>query len=459
MDECSNLRTIQASGGGSIQGKFGVLEDYEFAASGSGSYEVVPPDSSDCARDIAARLEGACRICRESESACESTVQQVLDTPTQYCTACGDNLCGGDETPANCPQDCADACGNGTCEGTESFQSCPADCSQSGCGDGQCAPGENPVNCPIDCGTACGDGRCAGDESPSSCPQDCDQGVCGDARCNFGETAENCRQDCGGGCGNGACEGSESGFTCPQDCGGCTPNTSTCQGSAVLACNADGASTTARACGAGSFCRDGVCHASDPQSGQEEAEAQLLGFWDVSLTLRTDADEEAVEAEYTLEIFQVSPPTNQFGVWNWKGALKPAALCAVEAADRAQGGPCQRFEPTLLGTCSGVSCTPSGAEEGVQGTWSAIDGVLALGESPRAEGHMYAFNANEGYLALRANVYGAGQVVNDRLLPAECAGVWCTWSLTPAAGTTLAERFGTLRGDGWSLEMSKITGR
>jgi len=465
VDECANLREIQASAGGSIEGKFDYgLDDFEFAADGQGDYSVQPPDASPCARDIAARLEGACRICRESDSACETTVQGVLDQPTQYCQACGDDVCQPDESPANCPQDCADACGNGTCEGTESFQTCPADCSQSGCGDTVCAPGENPTNCPVDCASPCGDGRCSGDEDPASCPQDCDTGRCGDGRCNAGETLTSCREDCGRGCGNGACEDDESGVLCPEDCNGCVPNESDCQGSVLIVCNPDGASTTSRSCGAGFNCREGACRASNPQAGQADVEAQMLGFWRVTLDLVASngtTDVAAGNVSYVLEIFSVSVPDGQFGVWGWKGALKADGLCLLDsAAFSAGGGTCVALGAVELGGCDTAACDTSGPEVAAHGTFNSVTHELIVdrGTSP-TRGDLFHFDVSMGFVELRTSVHGAGIVVNDAVPADTCEGSYCDWHTDAANGTPLADRFLDTNGSGWSIRLERITGR
>ncbi len=65
---------------------------------------------------------------------------------------CGNGTCGGTETSATCPQDCAPVCGDGACTGTESVNTCPADCGPSVvCGNSVCNSGENFNNCPSDC--------------------------------------------------------------------------------------------------------------------------------------------------------------------------------------------------------------------------------------------------------------------------------------------------------------------
>ncbi len=134
-DECTNLREIHASANATIVGNFGDFDAYGFEPTleGSARYRVVPPDTSPCARDIAAKLEAACRICDQVPRDCHDTVQRVLDEPTENCGACGNDVCEPGEDPLRCPEDCRPACGDGRCDGTESYQSCPADCG-TGCG-------------------------------------------------------------------------------------------------------------------------------------------------------------------------------------------------------------------------------------------------------------------------------------------------------------------------------------
>jgi len=87
---------------------------------------------------------------------------------------CGDGLCDGYETTANCPADCAAgaaaACGNGTCEVSETNTSCPADCTITTCGNGTCdAATETTANCPADCGGGGAGGFAAATAAPGTC--------------------------------------------------------------------------------------------------------------------------------------------------------------------------------------------------------------------------------------------------------------------------------------------------
>ena len=130
---------------------------------------------------------------------------------------CGDSVCDIDESPLNCPVDCAISCGDSVCDSDESPLNCPVDCAV-GCGNGSCDAGESSVNCANDCGASCGDEACNGDESTVSCVSDCGSN-CGDGACNGDENTVNCASDCGSECGDGACTGNESSADCSADCG------------------------------------------------------------------------------------------------------------------------------------------------------------------------------------------------------------------------------------------------
>ena len=63
---------------------------------------------------------------------------------------CGDGVCNGSDTTANCPGDCGSFCGNGYCEKGEGKANCPQDCGYPVvCGNGICEKGENPKSCGI----------------------------------------------------------------------------------------------------------------------------------------------------------------------------------------------------------------------------------------------------------------------------------------------------------------------
>ncbi|PKP53427.1 MAG: hypothetical protein CVT90_02245 [Candidatus Altiarchaeales archaeon HGW-Altiarchaeales-3] len=164
--------------------------------------------------------------------------------PKEPKSKCGDEVCEGDETPENCPDDCPVpqvniTCGDKVCEGDENYENCPGDCPvpqvNITCGDGKCEGDETPENCPGDCliekAIVCGDGKCEGDETPENCPGDCPISTtknitCGDKVCEGDENYENCPGDCPmpAICGDGLCDETESCETCEDDCGACKPH-------------------------------------------------------------------------------------------------------------------------------------------------------------------------------------------------------------------------------------------
>jgi hypothetical protein len=114
--------------------------------------------------------------CAVDEPGLGETQQLERNSPEPpFDTLCGDGLCSGQETQANCPEDCPATpppfCGDGLCNGNETQASCPADCTPPPvCGDGVCSAGEN---CPVDCApVVCGDCICSAGET-TSCPWDC----------------------------------------------------------------------------------------------------------------------------------------------------------------------------------------------------------------------------------------------------------------------------------------------
>ncbi len=249
------------------------------------------------------------QVCGDSR--CEGTERAGCEADQSGCFACpedcggptcGDGDCTGNESPDNCPQDCARACDPGAkeCLGTLA-RVCRADgaewdafnCADIGlvCGGGECvAPNicgnkvcdgtETHDSCPSDCGTVCQPSgtRCSGntlytcngtgsEETPTDCAADgevCAAGacrpadICGNLRCEAGES-ESCPADCASECGNRVCENGETnscpgdcvvcgdrvcGFgelqTCPQDCGICIPSERQCLGRTLRVCNANG---------------------------------------------------------------------------------------------------------------------------------------------------------------------------------------------------------------------------
>ena len=104
---------------------------------------------------------------------------------------CGDGSCNGDETEADCPEDCMSS---GDCADCEfDFTPYGSECCDTAwdefgitCSDLEanyswdCAG----CNCPGDVPAVCGDGACTGDETPDNCPEDCD------GSCAGGEVAD-----------------------------------------------------------------------------------------------------------------------------------------------------------------------------------------------------------------------------------------------------------------------------
>jgi hypothetical protein len=152
-----------------------------------------------------------CGECEESfcgDGACDVAAGECEYCPEDCAPACGpaicgDGICDGDETCADCPDDCGQCpavCGNGDCEPTEDCASCEADCGacDSECGDGTCAPDEDCTSCEEDCGPCgpvCGDGVCEAPEDCASCEVDCGPcgGTCAHSPCEQGgPLAEDC---------------------------------------------------------------------------------------------------------------------------------------------------------------------------------------------------------------------------------------------------------------------------
>ena len=236
---CPKLTQIQNDYGATIGGKYGgaSLDEYQFKVKVVGDRNLVvvlPPSSDRCVMDIANRLSTVCDLCERSPDSCLNIVGSAMNLPTSSCSVCGDNVCSGDETRANCENDCR--CGNDNCEAAvgENVESCPVDC-RGGCGDGYCAEPAEACSCEgltdcevceVDCcRTICGDRICslAAGENIGNCEPDCGLGGCGDGLC-IGETLGSCPSDCTGfTCGDSVCNRPENCFNCPEDCAGIPP--------------------------------------------------------------------------------------------------------------------------------------------------------------------------------------------------------------------------------------------
>ncbi|GLI63667.1 hypothetical protein VaNZ11_006705 [Volvox africanus] len=168
--------------------------------------------------------------------------------------ACGDKMCNGVETCADCPGDCGacPVCGDGVCSGGETCRSCFKDCFKllngvkTCCGDKVCSPGDNETcsTCPLDCGVCplCNNnGICESVRYNETCYNTvtkkgcldcgtCGAATCGDGICTFStnsysESCTGCSKDCGKCtddfyCGDGICSSSigENASKCSRDC-------------------------------------------------------------------------------------------------------------------------------------------------------------------------------------------------------------------------------------------------
>ena len=241
---------------------------------GGVTLDVVQPEDSGQTEDMVQPEDSA----RTEDRAVPEEDGGTVDVP--HPQPCGDGLCGSDEDPCTCPEDCLtegaccessdcpqplcgsccvvqcvdhtcsgdiwldDCCWNGKCEEGETPENCPEDCPGPVCGNGLVEPGEecddsNTVagdGCGETCqleGTECGDGVCSEGENPCNCEKDCPLSLSG-ACC----TAADCPQPkCGpccvvqcvdyqcsepiwldDCCWNGECEEGETPENCPEDC-------------------------------------------------------------------------------------------------------------------------------------------------------------------------------------------------------------------------------------------------
>ncbi len=237
--------------------------------------------------------DGAATTCGNGK--CEAGEQCPVDCKA----ACGDLVCGGDETYATCAVDCGtlfkafQSCGLQSCYGAWTscladagcvgFYNCVLNCKDEGCyencvdatpdaasvladtldacmedkcdvdyqppcGDSLCEVGESTADCPKDCPAVCGDQSCDPPETATSCKVDCDN--CGDGSCDSNEDKQTCPVDCDP-CGDGLCDAGETLSNCPADCGNCGDGT--CDfGETKAGCPAD--------C---DTCGNGVCNPSE----------------------------------------------------------------------------------------------------------------------------------------------------------------------------------------------------
>lgn len=228
---CEALWEVQLRLGTRIDGPVEAtfrFADYTLFADG----RVVGPDASACVTDIASQLATMCEPCRSAPGSCEGRVRELfeVDVPPA-CSACGDDVCLGDEDEASCPEDCLPRCGDGFCIAPETDASCPADC-LAACGDGLCAFDETPDACPQDCNYTVGDGVCSPGENPAVSPADCQQLSCGDGFCQSYESTTSCPGDC---CWPQLCGAGVTSCTGPAELSGCVVDgPGNCPGFAVL---------------------------------------------------------------------------------------------------------------------------------------------------------------------------------------------------------------------------------
>ena len=143
------------------------------------------------------------------------------------CTNCSGicflDMCFGGTTMPDPGEDGADCDRDSDCDS----EVCDDDvCQEPDCGDDACNGNETPANCEEDCESDCGDDECTGDETPANCEEDCES-ECGDDECDGDETPANCEQDCGSECGDGVANGDEQcddaddqlGDGCSDECG------------------------------------------------------------------------------------------------------------------------------------------------------------------------------------------------------------------------------------------------
>ena len=207
--------------------------------------------SNDCAQPgVAACGNGVCETaggedCLSCPNDCNGL--QSGKGSKQYCCGdgagnnpigCSDARCNSDGFVCDSSPIPGSCCGDGVCEGSESTANCVADCGYPPyCGDGNCDPNEDSCNCLDDCGppsaleSVCDDGWDDDCDGVTDCDDsDCDwHPACqcdDDGSCEVGEDCNNCPGDCGvtsaATCGNGVCEAGdgEDCLSCPADCNG-----------------------------------------------------------------------------------------------------------------------------------------------------------------------------------------------------------------------------------------------
>jgi hypothetical protein len=145
---------------------------------------------------------------------------ETVDVPDPL--PCGDGLCGDDENPCTCPEDCPLSPEESCCTDADCPQPTCGPCCVIWCIDYHCSD-------PIDLDYCCWNGECEEGETPEDCPEDCLSPICGNGlvepgeECDDGNTTggDGCGETClldGNVCGNGACDKDENPCNCEEDC-------------------------------------------------------------------------------------------------------------------------------------------------------------------------------------------------------------------------------------------------
>jgi hypothetical protein len=246
----------------------------------------------------------------------------------------------------------------------------------------------------------------------------------------------------------------ETPLRCPQDCGGCTPNSSDCDGTSTqVTCNPDGVSVTRRQCGAGNVCREGSCQ-SEQADPSGEVEALLLGQWRLTVVLlgdnQVDREVEVGNVVYNLEVFAVDEPQQQFGLWSWRGAITARSLCVLREEDfEAGGGACVAFQGTELGRCSGADCA-SVREVAARGSYDAVSGQFEMHQGV-TDGVTF-FLDGAGYLQVSLEPYLSGPLQEGAVDGYDCERS-CSWS---TLGQGAYQGYGYGRDYKWRAQIAKL---